>query len=175
MFQSQSSTLCILSSGQSSLCDRHILHELEQYSCFCISYNNTNSLCPEQDTPNSVQNSSYSSSLTGTNMILRGSTTSWLSSSSSFTLSKLLTQAKGSFSIKSHSTQPSHLGVIKKSVRDRNFANVEVFVSKSKRTSTQKAYDAKYIIYTHWCHRKKVNLVSAPLSVISDFLFYLFL
>ena len=31
--------LCIPSSGQSSLCDRCIFHELEQYSCLCISYN----------------------------------------------------------------------------------------------------------------------------------------
>ena len=36
-FQSQTSTLCIPSSGQSSLCDRCILHELEQSSCLRIS------------------------------------------------------------------------------------------------------------------------------------------
>ena len=92
--------LCVPSSGQSSLCDRRIFHELEQYSCLCISYNNTNSFCPEQDTPISVQNESYSSSLTITNMVLRGSTTICLGSSSSSTLSKLLTQAKESFNIK---------------------------------------------------------------------------
>ena len=76
---------------------------------------------------------------------------------------------------KSASTQPSRLGVIKQSVRDRNFAIVAIFVSKSRRTSTQKAYDAKWIVYTHWCHRRTVNPVMAPLTVIGDFIFYLFL
>ena len=86
MFQSQTSTqtstLCVPSSGQSSLYDRRIFHELEQYSCLCISF------CPEKDRPVSVQNGSNSTSLAATNMVLRGSTTICLSSSSSFTLSK---------------------------------------------------------------------------------------
>ena len=48
------------------------------------------------------------------------------------------------------------------------------FVSKSRRTSTQKVYDSKWVVYSNWCHRKKVNPVSAPLTVIADFLIYLF-
>ena len=67
-FQSQTSTLCFPSSGQSSFRDRCILHELEQSSCLCISSNNTNSSCPEQDTSISVQNSSYSPSLATTSI-----------------------------------------------------------------------------------------------------------
>ena len=43
MFQSQTSNLCIPSSGQSSLCYRRILHELEQSSCLRISSNNIDS------------------------------------------------------------------------------------------------------------------------------------
>ena len=65
-FQSQTSTLCVPSSGQSSLCDRRIFHELEESSCLCISSNNIDSFCPEQDTPISVQNSSYTPSLAAT-------------------------------------------------------------------------------------------------------------
>ena len=63
--------LCVPSSGQSSLCDRCIFHDFEQYSCLCIFYNNINS-CPEQDPSISVQNDFYSSSLTVTNMVLGG-------------------------------------------------------------------------------------------------------
>ena len=48
-FQSQISTLCIPSSGQSSLWDRCILHEGESSSCLHISTNNIDSFCPEQD------------------------------------------------------------------------------------------------------------------------------
>ena len=47
-------------------------------------------------------------------------------------------------------------------------------MSKSRRISAQKVYDAKWIVYSRWCHRRKVNLVSAPLTVIADFLIYLF-
>ena len=116
MFQSQTSTLCIPSSGQSSLCDRHILHKLEQSSCLCISSNNADYSCPEQDTSVSVQNSSYSSSLAATSMVLRGTTTACLSSSSSSTFSKTINTSKRKVSTsKPPSSQPSHLGVIKQS------------------------------------------------------------
>ena len=170
-FQSQTSNLCIPSSGQSSLCDRCILHELEQPSCLRISSNNIDSFCPEQDSSISVQNSSYSSSLAPTSMVLRGTTATSFSSSLSSTLSKTTNTSKRKVSTsKSSSTQSSHLGVIKQSIRDREFSqNVADFVSKSRRTSVQKVYDVKWIVYTSWCHRRKVNLVLAPLTVIADF------
>ena len=131
-FQSQTSTLCVPSSGQSSLCDRRIFHELEQSSCLCISSNNIDSFCPEQDTPISMQNSSYSPYLASTNMVLRGSTTTCFSSISSSTLSKTINTSKRKVSTsKPPSTQPSHLGVIKQSVRDKKISlNVANFVSK---------------------------------------------
>ena len=125
--------------------------------------------------PVSVQNSSYSPSLAVTNMDLRGSTTTCLSSSSSSTLSKTINTSKRKVSTsKPPSSQPSCLGVIKQSARDRKFSQNADFVSKSTRTSTQKVYDAKWIVYTRQCHRRKVNLVWAPLTVIVDFLIYLF-
>ena len=73
------------------------------------------------------------------------------------------------------SSQLSRMGVIKQSIRDKKYSkNVADFVSRSRRTSTQKVYDAKWIVYTRWCHRRKVNPVSAPHTVIADFLIYLF-
>ena len=119
-FQSQTSTLCFPSSGQSGLHDRCILHELEQSSCLCISSNNTDSSCPEQDTPISVQNSSYSPSLTATSMDLRGTTTAYISSSLSSSLSRSINTSKRKVSTsKPPSSEPSCLGVIKQSVRDK--------------------------------------------------------
>ena len=108
-------------------------------SCLCISYENTNSFCPEQDTPISVQNEFYSSSLTVTNIVLRGSITTCLSSSSSSTFSRILTQANLPV-LNRHAWELS-----RNQLRDRNFANIAVCVSKSKPTSTQKAYDTKCI------------------------------
>ena len=99
-----------------------------------------------------MQNDFYSSSLTVTNMVFRGSIITCLSYSSSSTLSKLLTQAKES----STSNLPSRLGVIKKSVRDRNFAQCCSFYLQIKQTSIQKVYDAKCIVYTCLCHRKEI-------------------
>ena len=52
--------------------------------------------------------------------------------------------------------------------------NIADFVSKSRRPSTQKVCDSKWVVYSSWCHRKKVNPVSAPLTIITDFLIYLF-
>ena len=108
-------------------------------------------------------------------MVLRGTTTAYLSSSSSSTFSKTINTSKRKVSTsKPPSSQPSLLGVIKQSIRDRKFSqNFADFVFKSRRTSTQKVYDTKWIVYTRWCHRKKVNPVSAPLTVIADFLIYL--
>ena len=72
-------------------------------------------------------------------------------------------------------SQPSRLGVIKQSIRDKNFLqNVADFVSRSRRASTQKVYDAKWTIFSNWCHTKKVNPISAPITVIADFLIFLF-
>ena len=143
-------------------------------SCLCISSNNSS--CPEQDTSISVQNSSYSTSLAATNMVLRGTTTACISSSSSSSLSKTINKCKMKVSTsKPPSSETSRLGVIKQSVRDWIFSqNVADFVSKSRRTSNQKVYDTEWTTYTRWCHRKKLNLVSAPLTVIADFLIYLF-
>ena len=174
--QSQTSTLCIPSSGHSSLCNRCILHELEQSSCLCISSNNADFSCPEQDMSVSVQNSSYNPSLASASMVLRGTTTACLSSSLSSTLSKTINTSKRKVSTsKPPSSEASRLGVIKQSIRDKNFSqNVADFVSKSRRTSTQKVYDVKWTVYTRWCHRKKINPVSAPLTVIADFFIYLF-
>ena len=52
--------------------------------------------------------------------------------------------------------------------------NVADFVSRSRRTSTQKVYNAKWTIFSNWCHTKKVNPISAPITVIADFLIFLF-
>ena len=143
-FQSQTSIVCISSSRQSVSSDRHFFLELES-SCLCIS-----SFCSNQDTSVSVQNSSYCSSLAPTSVVLRGTTITSISSSSSSALSKTTDTSKRKVSTsKSPITRPSHLGVIKQSIRDKKFSqNVADSVSKKTRTSTQKVYDAKWIVYS---------------------------
>ena len=109
-------------------------------------------------------------------VVLRGFTITCVSPRLSSAVSNTTDTSKRKVSTsKPPITLPSCLGVIKQSIRDKKFSqNVADFVSKSRRTSTQKVYDAKWTVYSNWCHRKKVNLVSAPLTVKADFLIYLF-
>ena len=97
-------------------------------------------------------------------LVLRGTTTSSVSSNSSSAISQTSDTVKREiYTPKSPITRPSRLGVIKQSIRDKkkkNFSqNIADFVPKSRRTSAQKIYDAKWIVYSNWCHRKKVNPV----------------
>ena len=133
-FQSQTTTLCIPSSGQSSLCYRRILYELESSSCLRNSSSNIDSFCPGQDMSISVQNSSCSFSLAPTTIVLRGTTTTSFSSSLSSALSKATDISKRNVSIsKSPTARPSRLGVIKQSIRDNKFSqSFADFVSKSR-------------------------------------------
>ena len=140
---------------------------------FSISSNNSDSFCHEQDTP--VQNNSYSPSLAATNMVLRGSTTTCLSSSSSSALSKTINTSKRKVSNMETSVLNLHAWELSSSQLEiENFRKMLQILSPNQDKPTQKVYDAKWIIYTCWCHRRNVNPVLAPLTVIADFLIYLF-
>ena len=123
--------VCISSSGQSSLGDRHMINGLELSTCICISINTINS---SQNTSISVQNSSYFFSLASSSLVLRGVATTNISPESTALLSKITNTSKRKIL-----TSKSPLRVIKQSIRDKKFSqNVAGFVSKSRRASTQK-------------------------------------
>ena len=87
----------------------------------------------------------------------------------------LLTQSKGRFVHQNLQFLTFRLASYQ-SIRDKKFSqDVADFVSRSRRTSTQKVYDAKWSIFSNWCPTKKVNLILAPITVIADFLIFLFL
>ena len=133
------------------------------------------SFCTSQDSTISVQNSSYCPSVAPMSVVFRGVTTISISSNSFSALSKTAITSKGKVSAsKSPITRSSWLRVIKQSIRDKKFSQSLQTVSKSRRKLTQKVYDAKWVVYSNWCHRKKVNPVLAPLSVIANFLIFLF-
>ena len=142
----------------------------------CISTNSSDTIYSHQNLSISVQNSSNCSSLASMSLVLRGVTTTSMSPDSTSILSNLTNTSNGKVSTsKPPNSCPSHLGVIKQWIRDKRFLqNVADFVSKSRKASTQRVYYAKWIIYSNWCHRKKVNLVSASLTIIADFLIYHF-
>ena len=109
-------------------------------------------------------------------MVPRISEASSVSLDSSVTIPKTIASVERKISAsKPPSTQSLRLGVIKQSIRGRKFSqNVAEFVLKSRGTSTQKVYDTKWVVFSNWCCKKKVNLVSVPITVIADFLIFLF-
>ena len=42
------------------------------------------------------------------------------------------------------------------------------------RVSTRSVYEAKWTIFTKWCHSNQVDLRASPIKSIADFLLYLF-
>ena len=178
-----------------STSDRCPVHGLESSSCICFSSFYSDTCCSRENPTTSVQNSSHSSILATTTVVLRTSsfisvssvlatTTVVLRTSSFISVSpdSSATNSKTTDSIqrkiypsKPPNSRPSRLGVIKQSIRDKKFSqNVADFVSRSRRASTQKVYDAKWTIFSNWCHTKKVNPISTPITVIADFLIFLF-
>ena len=176
MIQSQTPIVCISNSGQPCLIDRRIISELESSSCICISTNNSDTLCSSQGMSVLVQNSSYCSSLAPMSVDLK---VLQLLISAPILLplfKKLLTQSKGKFLCPNFPLLDLHAWELSSNQLEIKKISKKVadFVSKSRRTSTQKVYDSKWVVYSNLCHRKNVNPISAPLTVIADFIIYLF-
>ena len=172
----QTPIICLSSTRLQSTSDRCPVHGLESSSCICFSSFYSDTCCSRENPTTSVQNSSHSSVLATTTVVLRTSSSISVSSDSSATNSKTTNSIQRKIcTSKPPNSRPSRLGVIKQSIRDKKFSqNVADFVSRSRRASTQKVYDAKWTIFSNWCHTKKVNPISAPITVIADFLIFLF-
>ena len=174
--QPQTPIICLSSTRLQSTSDRCPVHGLESSSCICFSSFYSDTCCSRENPTTSVQNSSHSSVLATATVVLRTSSSISVSSDSSATNSKTTDSIQRKIcTSKPPNSRPSRLGVIKQSIRDKKFSqNVADFVSRSRRASTQKVYDAKWTIFSNWCHTKKVNPISAPITVIADFLIFLF-
>ena len=174
--QPQTPIICLSSTRLQSTSDRCPVHGLESSSCICFSSFYSDTCCSRENPTTSVQNSSHSSVLATATVVLRTSSSISVSSDSSATNSKTTVSIQRKIcTSKPPNSRPSRLGVIKQSIRDKKFSqNVADFVSRSRRASTQKVYDAKWTIFSNWCHTKKVNPISTPITVIADFLIFLF-
>ena len=174
--QPQTPIICLSSTRLQSTSDRCPVHGLESSSCICFSSFYSDTCCSRENPTTSVQNISHSSVLATATVVLRTSSSISVSSDSSATNSKTTDSIQRKIcTSKPPNSRPSRLGVIKQSIRDKKFSqNVADFVSRSRRASTQKVYDAKWTIFSNWCHTKKVNPISAPITVIADFLIFLF-
>ena len=76
---------------------------------------------------------------------------------------------------KSRSSLTSRLGIVKQSLRDRQFSSeVAEHVSKARRDSTVKVYDAKWQIFRDWANERKIDPILATPQIVADFLTFLF-
>ena len=174
--QSQTPIICLSSTRQQSTSDRCPVHGLESSSYICFSFFYSDACCSGKNLTTSVQNSSDSSVL---------AQQQWFSELLLLLVSapirlplipRLLTQSKGRFIHQNLPVLDLHAWELSNNQSDKKFSqNVADFVSISRRTSTQKVCDAKWTIFSNWCHTKKVNPISAPITVIADFLIFLFL
>ena len=76
---------------------------------------------------------------------------------------------------KSRSSTTSRLGIVKQSLRDKQFSSeVAEHVSKARRDSTVKVYDAKWQIFRDWANERKIDPIQATPQIVADFLTFLF-
>ena len=140
--QSQTSIICIPSSRQPCINSRRSFSELEFTSRICFSSCNSDTRYSSQDMPISVQNSSHYTFPAPTATVCRVTTTSSVSPNLSSTISKTSESQKENFYTKTSHCSTFTLGSYQ-SIRDKKFSkDVANFVSKSRRKSTQKVFDA---------------------------------
>ena len=67
------------------------------------------------------------------------------------------------------------MGIVKQSLRDRQFSSdVAEHLSKARRVSTAKVYDAKWQIFRDWADQRKIDPIQATPQIVADFLTFLF-
>ena len=130
--QPQTPIICLSSTRLQSTSDRCPVHGLESSSCICFSSFYSDTCCSRENPTTSVQNSSHSSVLATTTVVLRTSSSISVSPDSSATNSKTIDSIQRKICpSKPPTSRPSRLGVIKQSIRDKNFSqNVADFVSR---------------------------------------------
>ena len=174
--QQQTPTVCLSDSRQQSSFSGCLVNELGQDSRICFSSVPYHSQSPQQSQVSSVPNSTDSPIL-ASSFLVPGTTSvggpKAYNSSSSSRPSK--STKRKNLPSKSSNALPSHLDIIKQSIRDRQFLQrIADHVSRARRVSTRKVYEAKWEVFTAWCSRRKISPVSASSINIADFLLYLF-
>ena len=88
----------------------------------------------------------------------------------------LLTQSKGRFVHQNLPLLDLHAWELSNNQSEiKYFCKTLQILSPDQEEHLHKVYDAKWSIFSNWGHTKKVNLISAPITVIADFLIFLFL
>ena len=172
----QAATICVTHTGSEGAINRCHLDGLESHTRLCISTVSSHSKCDKQNTDIPVQNSIDSSFMARQTMVSRAPRSVGVTTGISASNAKSACSAKRQNSAsKSRSSTTSHLGIVKQSLRDKQFSSeVAEHVSKARRDSTVKVYDAKWQIFRDWANERKIDPIQATPQIVADFLTFLF-
>lgn len=176
----QASSVCVSSTGQQCFSNRCHVHELGWDSCICISPISHHSSDPHQDSHVQMQDSVDRSALASQNLVSGvassiDSCSNISTGDSRFFNSKNRNRKLCASPPKSPISFSSRLDFVKRSVTNKNFSrDIAEHISKARRSSTRKVYEAKWGVFTSWCRTRKITPSKASVSDIADFLLYLF-
>ena len=172
----QAATICVTHTGSEGAINRCHLDGLESHTRLCVSTVSSHSNCDKQNTDIPVQNSIDSSFMARQTMVSRTPRSVGVTSDISASNAKSACSAKRQNSAsKSRSSTTSRLGIVKQSLRDKQFSReVAEHVSKARRDSTVKVYDAKWQIFRDWANERKIDPIKATPQIVADFLTFLF-
>ena len=172
----QAATICVTHTGSEGAINSCHLDGLESHTCLCVSTVSSHSNCDKQNTDISVQNSIDSSFMARQTMVSRTPRSVGVTSGISTSNAKSACSAKRQNSAsKSRLSTTSRLGIVKQSLRDKQFSSeVAEHVSKARRDSTVKVYDAKWQIFRDWANERKIDPIQATPQIVADFLTFLF-
>ena len=172
----QTAPVCVTHTGPAGAINRCSHDGLESHPRLCVSSVPSNSSCDKQSTVIPVQNRIDSASMARQTVVPR--TTASVGVTTGISTSN--SQTACSVKRKDHTSKPgssatSRLGIVQQSLRDRQFSReVADHVSKARRESTVKVYDAKWQVFCRWAHRRKTNPIQATPQIVADFLTFLF-
>ena len=174
--KSQTSTVCISDSGPKGTFNRRSHNELESHTRLCVSSFPSHSLSDKQNKNSSVQSCIDSPLLAQQNVVSRTTQSVDIITNNSPDKTKpTRTAPRKVFASKSRSSATSRMGTIQQSIRDKKFSKeVADHVSRARRESTRKVYDAKWRVFVDWTNQKQINPIKASPTVIADFLIFLF-
>ena len=169
-------TICVTHTGSEGAINRCHLDGLESHTRLCVSTVPSHTNCDKQNTDIQVQDSIDSTSMARQTMVSRTPRSVGVTTGISASNSKSASSAKRQNSAsKPGPSTTSRLGIVKQSLRDRQFSSdVAEHVSKARRDSTVKVYDAKWQIFRDWADQRKIDPIQATPQIVADFLTFLF-
>ena len=172
----QAATICVTHTGSEGAINRCPLDGLESQTRLSVSTVPSYTSCDKQNTVITVQDSIDSAPMARQTLVSGTSRSVGVTAGISASNSKPSSSAKRQNSAsKPGPSTTSRLGIVKQSLRDRQFSSeVAEHVSKARRDSTVKVYDAKWQIFHDWANQRKIDPIQATPQIVADFLTFLF-